>query len=252
MMRIGTLTDQMEAFSDGLSRATTPSAAITLLQTELNRIGIEGLDFFGAPRPEREPGDHDEADFIFSTLPESLVDDYYAFGWADICPVVALAYGPPQAKLTSSVFADTEAGSKTRDMWDAMRDHNIEHEINIPLSDDRYVRQISIYGEGRSAADAARFAEARHVGQLLATEFIWAYEALVAPNRHAGGLALTPRETECLKWVGGGLTNPEIADRLHVSPRTVKFHLANAMAKLGVTTRSQAVAKALRHRLIRL
>jgi len=251
-MHIGALKDQIEAFSDELSRAASPSGALALLQTELHRVGIDGFDFFGTPRSARATGDHDEADFVVSTLPQSLVDDYYAFGWGDICPVVGLAYGPPRVKLTSSVFADAEAGSKTREMWDAMRDHNIEHEINIPLSDERYVRQISIYSEGRTAADAARFAEARHVGQLLATEFIWAYEALVDCTGRAGDPVLTPREKECLQWVGSGLTNPEIANRLHVSPRTVKFHLANAMAKLGVTTRSQAVAKALRHRLVRL
>lgn len=250
MMHIGTLKDQMEAFTDGLSRATTPSGAITLLQTELHRIGIDGFDFFGTPRPVPGVAEHHDADFVVSTLPESLVDDYYAFGWGDVCPIVDLAYGPPGIKLTSSVFADAEAGTKTRDMWDAMRDHNIEHETNIPLSDDRYIRQISIYSVGRSAADAARFAEAQPIGQLMATRFICAYEALADHNKDAGVTQLTARETECLRWVGSGLTNTEIAARLNVSKRTVKFHLANAMAKMDVTTRSQAVAEAVRHRQV--
>jgi|GEM_PF-2566398 len=249
-MLISTLKSQMEAFSDGLSRAATPSDAIALLQTELHAVGIEGFDFFGTPRPAPEADDHHEPDYVVSTLPERLVDDYYAFGWDDICPVVDLAYGPGQVALTSSVFADAAAGSKRREMWDGMRDHNIEHEINIPLSDERYVRQISIYTAGRSAADAARFAEARHAGQLMATQFIYAYEALVHNDKSIDQTALTPRETECLRWVGSGLTNMEIAARLNISPRTVKFHLTNAMAKMDVTTRSQAVAEASRHRQV--
>lgn len=251
-MRIDTVRDRITQFSDALARATAPSDAIALLQAELHHIGIEGIDFFGTPRPVTEAGAVREPDYVVSTLPESLVDDYYAFGWDDICPVVDLAYGSSDATLTSSVFADAQAGSKRREMWDAMRDHNVEHEINIPLSDDRYVRQISIYTVGRSAADAARFAEAQHLGQRVATQFIYAYEALV---HHEGGIhavALTPRETECLQWVSTGLTNLEIAARLNVSARTVKFHLANAMAKMDVTTRSQAIAEASRHRQVRI
>jgi len=250
MMHVGTLKGQMEAFADELSRTTAPSDAIALLQTELHRVGIDGFDFFGTPRQAPETTDHPEPDFVVSTLPESLVDDYYAFGWDDICPIVDLAYGPNQVKLTRSVFADADAGSKRHDMWDAMRDHNIEHEINVSLSDNRYVRQISIYSEGRSVADAARFAEAQHMGRLVATRFICAYEVLVDHHKDTGLTELTARETECLRWVGSGLTNAEIAARLNVSARTVKFHLANAMAKMDVTTRSQAFAEAVRHRQV--
>ncbi|MDW3098967.1 MAG: LuxR C-terminal-related transcriptional regulator [Alphaproteobacteria bacterium] len=251
-MRIDTVRDRITQFSDALARATAPSDAIALLQAELHHMGIEGIDFFGTPRAVPGADVVREPDYVVSTLPESLVDDYYAFGWDDICPVVDLAYGASDATLTSSVFANAQAGSKRREMWDAMRDHNIEHEINIPLSDDRHVRQISIYTVGRSAADAARFAEARHAGQDVATQFIYAYEALVQHDGSMDSVALTPRETECLQWVSTGLTNLEIAERLNVSARTVKFHLANAMAKMDVTTRSQAIAEASRHRQVRI
>ncbi len=251
-MRIDTVRGRIAPFSDALARATAPADAIAVLQAELHHIGIEGIDFFGTPRLVPDADSHREPDYVVSTLPESLVDDYYAFGWDDICPVVDLAYGSGDAALTSSVFADAQAGSKRREMWDAMRDHNIEHEINIPLSDDRYVRQISIYTVGRSAADTARFAEARHLGQCVAKQFIYAYEALVHHDRSRNAVALTPRETECLQWVSAGLTNSEIAARLNVSARTVKFHLANAMAKMDANTRSQAIAEASRHRQVRI
>ena len=48
-----------------------------------------------------------------------------------------------------------------------------------------------------------------------------------------------------LEWIRKGKTNWEIAVILGVAERTVKFHLQNAMSKLGATTRSQAVAAAL-------
>jgi DNA-binding CsgD family transcriptional regulator len=53
---------------------------------------------------------------------------------------------------------------------------------------------------------------------------------------------LTERETEILGWVAHGKTNHEIAQLLFVSPHTVRKHLENIYAKLGVHTRTAAVA----------
>ena len=58
---------------------------------------------------------------------------------------------------------------------------------------------------------------------------------------------LTEREQEVITLLGQGLTNREIALRLDVRPRTVKFHLDNIYAKLGVNTRTEAAIYALRH-----
>ena len=53
---------------------------------------------------------------------------------------------------------------------------------------------------------------------------------------------LTPREREILDLVAEGRTNAEIAERLWVSPLTVRKHLENVYAKLGVHTRTAAAA----------
>jgi len=54
---------------------------------------------------------------------------------------------------------------------------------------------------------------------------------------------LSDREIEVLQLIGQGLTNPEISSRLCVSLNTVKTHTRNIYAKLGVHTRTQAVAR---------
>lgn len=58
--------------------------------------------------------------------------------------------------------------------------------------------------------------------------------------------ALTPREREVLMAVADGLTNPEIAVRLHVSTSTVRTHLDHVLTKTGAAHRAAAVAQALR------
>jgi DNA-binding NarL/FixJ family response regulator len=55
---------------------------------------------------------------------------------------------------------------------------------------------------------------------------------------------LTEREREVTALVAGGLTNDEIARRLHVSPATAKTHVNRAMMKLGVHDRAQLVVLA--------
>ncbi|MGY0023449.1 response regulator [Streptomyces sp. YJ-C3] len=69
---------------------------------------------------------------------------------------------------------------------------------------------------------------------------------------HAERLAaLTGREREVLVQVAGGLSNDEIAERLEVSPLTVKTHVNRAMAKLGARDRAQLVVIAYESGLVR-
>ena len=62
--------------------------------------------------------------------------------------------------------------------------------------------------------------------------------------------SLTPREQEVLAMVAEGLLNKEIADGLHISGHTVKFHLSSIMGKLGASSRTEAVTRGIRRGLV--
>jgi DNA-binding NarL/FixJ family response regulator len=73
-------------------------------------------------------------------------------------------------------------------------------------------------------------------------------------NALSGALAdaeLTPRELEVLQLLAEGMTQPQIARQLVISPRTVGTHIQNLLGKLDVHSRAQAVALAHRMGLVR-
>lgn len=71
---------------------------------------------------------------------------------------------------------------------------------------------------------------------------VLASQLTVAP-RAAGGLS--PRETECLEWVAKGKNSSEIAVILNLSVGTVRDHIKSLRAKLGASTRAEAIARAM-------
>ncbi len=96
-------------------------------------------------------------------------------------------------------------------------------------------------------ANAIRSAHARRM--TLSSE---AAQALVQSTSQTipGADNLTEREREVLRLMADGLNNTEIAEKLVVSPSTVKFHIANIFTKLGVDNRVAAVSLALQRRLV--
>ena len=72
----------------------------------------------------------------------------------------------------------------------------------------------------------------------------------VRDERKVESLGLTPRELEMLELIAAGLSNKEIAERVHVSENTVKTHSSRVFSKLGARRRTQAVQLGKELRLI--
>ncbi len=118
------------------------------------------------------------------------------------------------------------------------------------------------FSTGVSAILPAGSSPAEIAGALLAAAsdlvvltreqaIIWMSEA---PRPKSADLIepLTPRELEVLRFLADGLANKEIAFQLSLSPHTVKFHVAQILAKLDAASRAEAVTLGIRLGLIPL
>jgi DNA-binding NarL/FixJ family response regulator len=105
-------------------------------------------------------------------------------------------------------------------------------------------RPQSAIEQGRTALKMfERLGAARH-----ADEAAGLLRELGAPGRGAPrtGKALTKREQQVLELLGEGLSNPQIAERLVISPRTAEHHVRNILSKLELGNRAEAAAYAVR------
>jgi non-specific serine/threonine protein kinase len=142
-------------------------------------------------------------------------------------------------------------------LWGA--DEALRETIGLPLS--RFDRAHPDY-EGLLAAARSRFddvasweaaqADGRTMSPDDAVEYALGPEEATAPPPEdtATSSLLSEREAEILKLVAEGLTNPQIAQRLYLSPRTVGQHLRSVYRKLGVPTRAAAAREAAERGLV--
>ncbi|HYF24486.1 MAG TPA: helix-turn-helix transcriptional regulator [Baekduia sp.] len=104
--------------------------------------------------------------------------------------------------------------------------------------------------EARAALAAFERLGAAHEADAAAA-FLRTLGVKAARTGPRAGGELTRREREVLALLALGLSNPEIADRLFLSRKTVQHHVAHVLAKLGVRTRTEAAAWATRERATR-
>jgi len=107
----------------------------------------------------------------------------------------------------------------------------------------------------RAVEDVVSAVRSAHAGEtLLPRAVIVGIAQRVAAARDRGERMqvepLTPREIEVLRALTEGLSTPEICERLFIAPNTLRTHVQNIMGKLRVHSKLEAVAFALRHRLV--
>lgn len=133
--------------------------------------------------------------------------------------------------------------------WD-VRIGSAQDDADVWVLSDEEIVVRGAHGAGAQlAADTSpgrlRAAVAAVLEGLSVRELPWARHA---PEHEP----LTPRELEVFELLGKGLSNRDIGGVLGISAHTAKYHVAQILAKVGASTRAEAVSEGLRNGLIGL
>jgi DNA-binding NarL/FixJ family response regulator len=107
-----------------------------------------------------------------------------------------------------------------------------------------FARTAGQTGQATSGATAAAGTEAATAEEAAAAETAVAAGSAEPAGPPSAEEPLSPRQVEVLTLVAQGLSYKEVGDRVYLSPRTVKYHMAEIMRKLHLTNRAQVLAQA--------
>ena len=153
-----------------------------------------------------------------------------------------LAYADFSPKRLSDVISPREL-SRSRVYAEWFRPYQIGAELEVGIARSRTRTRNFVFerrdGDFSDRDVAVLGLIAPHLARIHEDTQLRRAAGVVDPGKLA---RLTPREAEILELVAAGLTNVAIAEQLWISPGTVKKHLDNLYAKLGVANRTAAAA----------
>jgi DNA-binding CsgD family transcriptional regulator len=192
--------------------------------------------------------------FVTLNPADSPEDDalYWAVG---PCPI--MEYRSRTGDLTAVRMSDVISRNRYHDLpfyREYFQPVSLDHVLDLGLSavNSRFRSLLFLRGH-----DVPDFSERDRAVLEILRPHLWAREAIADLHRRAAEAAssedtsgptaarssLTPREREIVHLVAAGKTNAEIAAELWVTPGTVKKHLENVYAKLGVGSRAAAASR---------
>ena len=205
-----------------------PADQITLCELDWRHRRSRLVGLAPACIPQGEEEVHDE-------------DEHAAF-WEHFWPTIGCSYTERIPRLRHEVmmtedFYSARQWHSTGLYTDYLGPGGIDKSLIMPLPGPPGIarRLIFMRGPGPSFTDQHRSAAA-----LLQPHIT---DALRAHARRAATRSLTARQQELLQLVAAGHANRAIARQLELSPGTVRKHLENTFARLGVASRTEAIAK---------
>jgi DNA-binding CsgD family transcriptional regulator len=183
---------------------------------------------------------------LYSDMPEGFAQSFDDLGFSKNNPLISHALKEARPYSAAEVWAMPLTVQQRRALAQINLSLNVLDGLMIPIRKADVLEGIVLLG-GAKPEMAPIVRSTLHLLAYCAFEQV--IHLVANPRRPSAGL-LSPREVECLSWAAAGKTDGEIGRILSISPRTTRFHIENAKKKLGVATRVQAVAEAMKRKAI--
>lgn len=230
---------QLQDFLQALQRTQSAAEAFAQLYQTAQQYGLRGAVYSNAyVQQPLHAGDH---------AVTAWIQHYMEQGYIDIDPpsVNARQNHLPQTWIAYQNLPHYTPAQ--RRIYQEIGEFGLEQGTDIVVPDPLGDGALCFY-YGAEHRDA----HSLHVTGLTYLATLYTHEHLrhlyTATNKTPP--TISPRERDCLGWLSEGLNAPEIAIQLGLSERTVHFHLTNARHKLEASNLPQAVAKAIRLKLL--
>jgi LuxR family quorum sensing-dependent transcriptional regulator len=230
-------------FIDSLDRLSTIDAVMDATDRMLGRYGLSHFAFSGIPQSSNcLPGV-----VLAHRIPEELFKVYVERRYADIDPSMRHLRRTTEPFKWLDVPYDREREPQAAELAGLVTDFGLAQGFFVPIPSPSGTFG-NVWMAGPQADLSARIKPALHLMALYAFDRVHRLVGLPrAPRKH-----LTAREQEVLVWTAAGKSAWQIGEILGIAKRTVDEHAQSAFRKLGAANRAQAIAIAVRERLINI
>jgi len=208
-------------------------------------IANEGFEnFYAGKVSERSLTETRWAEF-----PKGHFETYVAEEWNRVDPILACATTATRPFFWDDVASRSEFTPAQTALLDECKRVGVHSLILVPFPDQNGGCDIvSVSKRHPEPPDRMRMA----VLQAVCAQAWRRYADLVGDRlgNDYDRVTLTDRELEILKWVKDGKSNSEISEIMHLSIKTIEYHVGNLLRKLGATNRTTAVVIAIKLRLL--
>ncbi|MDE2183695.1 MAG: LuxR family transcriptional regulator [Alphaproteobacteria bacterium] len=192
----------------------------------------------------RMPRDNRALAALISTYPVGWTDHYLNVHYERLDPVIRVAHQRTEPFEWGLGADDFDLSKQQQTFFDEAAEFGIRCGFTIPIKDARGpVAAVTFASDVRRPEFQRSIQANARVLQLMAISLHAHARRKLYTDIDIKGVHLTARERECMHWAAQGKSRWETGQILKVSAWTVKFHLDNAKAKLGVRTVTQAIAR---------
>jgi len=215
-------------------------------------LGFENFLYAVSAMPELR---QESKAYVFTTMPRAWVARYDQLAYVEVDPRVTISWDS-----TAPLIWDQTNVRGHGPRCDAFLDDALKHGIAsgvcfmLHAAHDGHVlialnSSIPYNDAVRMPAITRNLPDILMFGHYFHEVFMRSVVSIGAPSASAGA-PLSNRERQCLNLAAHGMTTDGIASELEISSRTVQYHFDNIRSKLGAANRQEAVAIAVRSRLV--
>lgn len=219
--------------------APSTDALRDLVQQAVEMLGFQHYMYLLSLQDRSQPDG--QRIFSLATYPAEWIEIYTANRYYLIDPAASHIR---QHHYPLPWCNETFRSPKAAKMYAEARRFGISAGVTCPIVTQH--KDIAGFGYAKAGDADECFADSVRsmpYGHLLASYMHEAVLRLLELHPAPRNKELTPREAQCLNLAALGINDGEIAERLGMNIRTVRFHLSNVREKLGASTRTQMIAR---------